>query len=383
MFGWELPPHNSGGLGTACLGMARALIKKGVDLTFILPQYQPVSVPFKVLYVPKPISSQTFSAYAHDINYAQFSSLLHQVLAYADYARKLARELQFDIIHAHDWLTIPAGLASKKISGKPLIIHVHATEFDRGGGTSVNPTILAIEKQGFEKADKIITVSHLTKSILVEKYQIPEDKIVVVHNGIDPEDYPPPAATISFLNHAKSVGNKIVLFVGRLTLQKGPDYFLTTAVKILAHYSKALFVIVGSGDMENQIIHQAATMGISDKVFFPGFIRGEQLNQFFHAADIFVLPSVSEPFGLVPLESIINGTPVLVSKQSGVSEILTHALKVDFWDTDEMANQILSVLNYPALPATLQTESSKELQKLSWSAAAEKITNIYSLYANH
>ena len=378
MLGWELPPHNSGGLGVASFGLGRALVKHGVNLIFLLPQkIGLVPTPFPVLFANDyELSTNSYSPYLTQ-NQWGFSDLLTRVFTYAARAKAISPKLKFSIIHAHDWLCIPAGLAIKDASGKPLIIHVHATEFDRSGGSNVNSTVYQIERRGFEAADLVITVSGLTRDILIHKYGIPPQKVRVVHNGIDASDYPASSSPVTFLQALKAQGYKIVLFMGRITLQKGPDYFLLAAKKVLEHYPSVLFVIAGSGDMEPQIINQAVTLGISDRVLFPGFMRGEQQNQLYKSADLFVLPSVSEPFGLVPLESIVNGTPVLISKQSGVSEVLSHALKVDFWDTDEMANQILSVLNYPSLPITLQRESQAEVQKLSWSAAADKVTDIY------
>ncbi|OGC97952.1 hypothetical protein A2634_04655 [Candidatus Amesbacteria bacterium RIFCSPHIGHO2_01_FULL_48_32] len=380
MLGWELPPHNSGGLGTACLGLSRALTRQGQQILFVLPHKLPVSdTPFPVLFADDQTLSDTpLSPYLIASSGGGFASLIAQVLAYAQNAKTLAKKLQFDLIHAHDWLCIPAGLAIKDATGKPLIIHVHATEFDRTGGDNINPAVFHIEREGFNKADLVITVSSRTKDILVSKYGITPDKIKVVHNGIDAGDYPKVAGPITFLHSVKAAGFKIVLFVGRLTLQKGPDYFIKAAHKVLQHFNRVYFVLAGSGEMEHQVIDLVAKLGISDHVLFPGFLRGEQLTQLYKSADLFILPSVSEPFGLVPLESVINGTPVLISKQSGVSEVLSHALKVDFWDTDEMANQILAVLNYSSLPQTLITESSQEVQKLSWSSAADKVTNVYN-----
>lgn len=381
MFGWELPPFNSGGLGVACFGLARALAKK-LDLTFVLPHRVTVtSPPFTVLFADLAGLDPLITPYSTVMQMAGgnpfFSNLLSQVYQYSLAAAKLAKKLRFDIIHVHDWLTIPAGLAAKAASGKPLVIHVHATEFDRAGGLSINSVVYSIEKSGFDQADLVITISDYVKNTLTSRYGVPEKKIKVVHNGIDASDYLETSGPVSFIQSIKARGGKVVLYVGRITLQKGIDYLLTAAKIVLGRFPDAFFVIVGSGDMEGQIIQQAASLGISDHVLFPGFLRGAQLNQIFASADLFVMPSVSEPFGLVSLESVVSGTPVLISKQSGVSEVLRHALKVDFWDTAEMANQILAVLNYPSLPATLQHESSREVARLTWSSAAEKCFDIY------
>lgn len=386
MFGWELPPSNSGGLGVACFGLARALARSGVDVTFVLPQTVAVNpAPFKIIFADLAASaSTTFNAYktvrffGHALS-PFMADFVARVYQYAAFASRLARELQFDIIHVHDWLAIPAGVAAQETSGKPLIIHVHATEFDRSGGQSVNPVVYEIEKTGFARATLVITVSNYVKEILVSHYGVDPGKIRVVHNGVDREDYSSGGSPIAFLHHLKARGAKIILFVGRITIQKGPDYFLRAAKKVIEYFSDAYFVVAGSGDMENQMVNLAATLGISDHVLFTGFIRDEQIkHQLYRTADLFVLPSISEPFGLVPLESVINGTPVLISKQSGVSEVLSHALKVDFWDTDEMANQILSVIRYPALPETLKDHSQAEVARLNWSLAAGKVIEIYN-----
>ncbi|OGC92761.1 hypothetical protein A2899_01025 [Candidatus Amesbacteria bacterium RIFCSPLOWO2_01_FULL_49_25] len=382
MIGWELPPHNSGGLGVASLGLAKALSSR-LSLTFLLPHHlDVVSTPFPVLFsnlseinlLITPYSTRTFTQTDNTF----FSDLLSQVYKYAAAAKKIASKLQFDLIHVHDWLTIPAGLAVKNVCNKPLVIHVHATEFDRSGGLGANPVVYAIEKAGFDAADAVIAISNYVKGMLVTRYSVDPKKIFVVHNGIDAADYSSTSGPIAFLQTAKSAGHKIVLYVGRITIQKGIDHLLNAAQKVITHFPKVFFVIAGSGDMEGQVISQAASMGISQHFLFPGFVRGPQLNDLFRSADLFVLPSVSEPFGLVPLEAIVNGTPALISKQSGVSEVLSHALKVDFWDTEEMANQILAVLNYSSLPQTLIAESSREVDRLTWVAAADKVINLYN-----
>lgn len=389
MFGWELPPHNSGGLGVACFGIARALVRHGVNLTFVLPFHLPLpEMPFKVIFanvsttpttdLQSSVYSTTSLVHGHRVHISPyFSNLLAQVFAYAKNAKLIARKNTFDIIHVHDWLTIPAGLAAAEVSVKPLVIHVHATEFDRSGGGSANPVVFDIEKTGFAKASLIIAISHYVKNTIIKNYGIPPEKIYVVHNGIDPEDFPEPENKFSFLRNLKAQGNKIVLYNGRITIQKGVDHLLQAARIVLQYFPAVYFVISGSGDMEGQIVEQAAAMGIANHVLFTGFTRGQELIELYRLADLFVMPSVSEPFGLVPLESIVNGTPVLISKQSGVSEVLSHALKVDFWDQDEMANQIISCLRYPVLPQTLKQESGFEVKHLSWSTAADKLINIY------
>lgn len=382
MFGWELPPFNSGGLGVACYGLGRALTSQGVEVIFVLPYKLPIQMPFlKLIFASSfPYLTKLPSAYtsSKQLKKPQIlgRNLVEEVYLYAKRAAEIAKAEKFDLIHAHDWLSFPAGMAAKNVSGKPLIVHIHATEFDRNI-ESVNPDVFKIEKEGMEKADKVITVSNFTKQIVVDKYGIEPDKVTVVWNGIDQEDFPRSHDKIKILANLKKEGLKIVLFVGRITLQKGPDYFLQAAKRVLEYNPQVRFVIAGSGDMEGQIIDQAVSMGISDKVYFAGFVRGDELNQLYRSADLFVLSSVSEPFGITTLESMINGTPVLVSKQSGVAEALHHALKVDFWDIDEMANQILAILEHGSLMKCLSRNGKEEVKKFSWKEAARKCLNLY------
>jgi glycosyltransferase involved in cell wall biosynthesis len=292
---------------------------------------------------------------------------------YAEKVRKLAKKLSVDVVHVHDWMTFAAGIAASEVLGKPLVTHIHNTVFDRGGG-NYNPYEYKLEKLGFEKADKIISVSNYTRNMLIDKYGIKKDKIEVVHNGVEEtvrEDLP------IALKPLKDLGYKVVLYLGRITLQKGIDYLIYAAKKVLEKNPKVIFVIVGSGDMQEQMMSLAASLGILDKVIFTGFLRGEDRTRIFQAADLCVMPSVSEPFGIVPLEAVAFGTPVLVSKQSGVSEVLKHALKVDFWDVDEMTNKILSVCQYPELGFDLSKESAKELPSVNWDNAADKCMGVY------
>lgn len=391
MFGWEFPPHNSGGLGTACFGLTRALARSGAEVVFVLPKTVGVSADF-LKFVFAGVEKVKFKTlpgllypYVTSEKYAQIRSgvqsglygatLLDEVLLYGERAAALAAEEDFDIIHAHDWLAYPAGLAAKRVSGKPLVVHVHATEFDRTGGTGVNERVYEIEKQGLEQADKIITVSGWTKEIVKRHYGIPEHKIQVVHNGIDDDSQPPPRSLP--LQKLKGLGYKIVLFVGRVTLQKGPDYFIELARRVLRFEPKTYFVIAGSGDMEGQTIRQAAAAGIAERVIFAGFLRGAELTAAYRAADLYVLPSVSEPFGITPLESMQNGTPALISKQSGVSEVVKHALKVDFWDVEEMTNQVVTALRHPPLKSTLAGNGAEEVKKVTWLEAARKCLAVY------
>lgn len=377
MFGWELPPFNSGGLGTACFGLSRALAKKGAEVIFVLPKKLPVTANFmKIIFADVPDLQLT----AYSGATAGGISFFDQVRYYAQKAREIAQREKFDVIHAHDWLTYGAGIEARKVSGKPLFVHVHATEFDRTGGGSINATVYQIEKEGMAAADKILTVSQFTKDLVVKHYGINPNKIEVVHNSIDEEDYQPVKKTPAVLKKLKQLGHKTVLFVGRLTLQKGPDYFIKAAKRVLDFRPKTLFVVAGSGDMQYQIMQEAASLGISDKIFFVGFLRGEELSQIYSAADLYVLPSVSEPFGITPLESLMNGTPVLISKQSGVSEIIHHALKADFWDTEEMTNQIIAVLDNPALYWCLRGCGEMEVRQYGWSRAADRCLEAYKRF---
>ncbi len=388
MFGWELPPHNSGGLGVACLGLARALAGQGFDITFVLPRNADAHYPFlKILSASGSAkTAPVISSYAVLQAYQRigFSSsplfyaknLFEEVYQYSLAARELAKEEQFDAIHAHDWLSFGAGLAVKEVSGKPLVVHVHATEFDRTGGNGVNQYVYEIEKEGMEKADGIIAVSNYTKEIIIKHYGINPSKIKVVHNAIEWEDIR--ASVNEKLSQLKREGMRLVVFVGRITLQKGPDYFLKAAKRVLQYNPKVTFIVAGSGDMEVKMVEEAAYLGISRSVLFTGFLRGEELASVYKSADLFVMPSVSEPFGITALESLAHGTPVLVSKQSGVSETITHALKVDFWDTEEMANEILAVLDHNSLKTCLAENGSREVRNMSWEEAARKCIEIYN-----
>lgn len=416
MFGWELPPFNSGGLGVACYELAQSLADKNAAITFVLPRKVDVSIPFmKVTFAKDPdhISqselSETksklkirtvdspLSPYATSRSYLKSKikgqnsyinpdgtvtvygdDLMSEVARYGEAAGKIAQEENFTVIHAHDWLSYPAGIKAKKVSGKPLIAHVHAIEYDRSHELGINPQICAIEKAGLEAADKVIAVSDYTRHRINEFYGIPLKKIEVVHNGIKIDKKPAKRATLKSI---KSGGKKLVLFVGRITYQKGVDYFVEAAYKALQINPKIVFMIVGSGDMMYQIIEQAAHFGISDKVFFPGFLRGQALEDIYNSADLYVMPSVSEPFGLVALEALSKKVPVIVSKQSGAGEVIRHSLKVDFWDTDELANKIVAVINNPSLHKSLAKHGHQEALNCTWDRAADQCIQIYNQLA--
>ncbi len=405
MYGWEFPPYNSGGLGVACYGLSRALTRKKVKVTFVLPQKIPLSANFlRIIFaqdyasysIKKKISLQTkgFLLYPYitqrdyQQQYQQYEKqeqniffapdLYSEVQRYALNAKNIAKKEKFDIIHAHDWLSFLAGIKSKEVSGKPLIVHVHATEFDRTGNQGVNKLIWDIEKEGFEKADKIVAVSNLVKENLMQHYSVPQEKINVVYNGIEEEDYKQDFGKDISLEKLKKAGNKVVLFLGRLTIQKGPDYFIEAAKLVLDYNPQVVFLVAGSGDMEREMIEKVARLGISNNVIFTGFLRGKEWSRIFKGVDMFVMPSVSEPFGLVALESMINGTPVLISKQSGASEVTKNVLKADFWDVDEMANKILATLSSSGIQKTLKKEGFEEVKSINWRKAADRCITIYN-----
>jgi glycosyltransferase involved in cell wall biosynthesis len=297
--------------------------------------------------------------------------MFSEIQRYAALASEIARHESFDIVHAHDWMTFPAGLAVAAIKGVPLVVHVHSTEFDRSG-LHIDQRIYDIERRGMHGAIKIIAVSHLTRNLITHHYGIDPSKVEVVYNAIetstnhfDPEQY------------RIRKDEKIVLFLGRITMQKGPEYFLAAAKKVLEVMDNVKFVMAGSGDMIRRTIEMAATMGIGHKVLFTGFLRGGDVEKVFKMADLYVMPSVSEPFGIAPLEAMSHDVPVIISKQSGVSEVLSHALKVDFWDINEMANKIVAVLRHPPLASTLRQHGSFEVRRLSWVDAAKACVNVY------
>ncbi len=390
MFGWEFPPFNSGGLGVACQGLTRSLSERGFEVLFVMPKQLDLSSPYarfvfadrtgvSVIPVDSPLTPYMSSGkygrergessiYGHD--------LFAEVERYASMGARIANEEQFDIIYAHDWLSFGAGVEAKKATGKPLIVHVHATEFDRcGGGSGINSHVYGIEKWGMEQADVVIAVSGFTKELIMREYGIPGEKIRVVYNGID-ESTAPAGKGVQRMRALKNSGYSIVLFLGRITLQKGPDYFLKAAKRVLEVNPQVLFVVAGSGDMDEEMMRLAATLGIANNVIFTGFLTGSDRHEMYLASDLFVMPSVSEPFGITPLEAMKLGTPVLISKQSGISEVVQHALKADFWDIDEMANKILSVVGYPGIREAMAEHGKSEADRITWAQAAQKVDNI-------
>ena len=425
MLGWEFPPFISGGLGTACYGLTKAMSELDIDVTFVLPksvdtahtshvkvlspkaQYkvkdshlidyeelkhvtfrevQSVMTPYdtpeifekkveRILREKK--QKHVEFEHTHHIDTDDSGGehyggdLYAEVHRYASAAVQMAMSEDFDVIHAHDWMTFPAGIAVASITGKPLVVHVHSTEFDRSG-ENVNQIVYDIERKGMHLADRVIAVSHLTKNIIITRYGITGDKVSVVHNGVEQN------GGLPYNRIGIKKGEKIVLFLGRITMQKGPEYFLQAAKKVCDVMDNVKFVMAGSGDMMNRIIEMAAEMGIGNKVLFTGFLRGGDVEKIYRLADLYVMPSVSEPFGIAPLEALNNDVPVLISKQSGVSEVLTHVLKVDFWDVNEMANKVVAVLKYPPLQMTLREHGNFEVRRLRWVDSARKCAKIYT-----
>ncbi len=398
MFGWEFPPFNTGGLGTACYGLTKGLSKQGINITFVIPTApKPIESDFVNLIIAsctsfldiKRVSSllvpytssegyaKTYKSRYFNKNFGNIygQNLFDEVNRYAMKAREIAINETFDLIHCHDWMTYLAGIEAKKASKKPLVVQVHATEFDRTGGHP-NQAVYDIERMGMHAADLIIAVSNFTKNKIVKHYGISSEKVFVVHNAVEFRSFPD---TEEFKIKSQ---DKIVLFLGRITLQKGPDYFLDAAKKVLENEKNIKFIVVGSGDMEIDMVERAAKLGIANHVLFTGFLRGDDVDKAYKMADLYVMPSVSEPFGITPLEAMRNGTPVIISKQSGVSEVIKNCLKVDFWDIDEIANKIIAVLKYNALHHCLKEHGLIEIKKFSWNDSAKKCIEVYERALN-
>jgi len=297
------------------------------------------------------------------------ANLMEEVARYALVAATIASDHTFDVIHAHDWLTYMAGIAAKRVSGKPLVVHVHATEYDRSG-ENINRQVFDLEQRGMQEADKVITVSHLTRNIVIQRYGIHPDKVVTVHNGVDFQNK-------NTQEVERGVSDKIVTFLGRITYQKGPEYFIEAAAKVLKRYHNVRFVMAGSGDMFHRSIRRVAKLGIADRFHFTGFLRGADVHKMFAYSDVYVMPSVSEPFGISPLEAMQSNVPVIISKQSGVAEVLNHAIKIDFWDVNAMADAIYGLLQYPALSTMAVRCGLEEVNTLKWDKAAELVAGIY------
>ncbi len=414
MFGWEFPPHILGGLGTASYGLTKGMWECGdMEIDFVIPRpwgdeersfaniigASQVPVAWRDVsreYVEKRIGNLMnpdlyFDLRSHiyaDFNYLhtndlgciEFSgrypdNLLEEINNYSICAGVIARTLSFDVIHSHDWLTYPAGIHAKKITGKPLVIHVHATDFDRSRG-KVNPTVFGIELDGMHNADHIITVSNLTRQTVIDKYGIDPAKVTTVHNAVTP-------LSEELLNvQAQKPKEKVVTFLGRITMQKGPEYFVEAAAKVLKNNHNVRFVMAGSGDMMDKMIHLAAERGIADRFHFPGFQKGKQVYEMLKASDVYIMPSVSEPFGISPLEAMQMGVPSIISKQSGCAEILSNVIKTDYWDIDAMADAINSIVTYPAMYNQLREDGLNEVNQITWDKAGAKVIDIYNKVIN-
>ncbi|MBQ1724812.1 MAG: glycosyltransferase family 4 protein [Muribaculaceae bacterium] len=409
MFGWEFPPHILGGLGTASFGLTKGMAENGdMDITFVIPKpwgdepkdfariiganNTPIAwrdvnwdyVQSRIGNVMDPqlyynlrdhIYSDFIYMNTNDLGCLEFSgrypdNLIEEINNYSIVAGVIARTLDFDVIHSHDWLTYPAGIHAKQVSGKPFVIHVHATDFDRSRG-NVNPTVFAIEKDGMNNADHIITVSNLTRRTVIEKYGIDPAKVTTVHNAVEP-------LSEELLNvTVPPKHDKVVTFLGRITMQKGPEYFVEAAVQVLQKVHNVQFVMAGGGDMMEKMIRLAARRGIADRFHFAGFLRGKQVYEMLKASDVYIMPSVSEPFGISPLEAMQMGVPSIISKQSGCAEILENVIKVDYWDTNAIADAIYSILMYPAMYKRLHEEGLAEVDQIRWKKAGAKVINIY------
>ena len=420
MFGWEFPPHIAGGLGTACEGIVKGLAYNGVKSIFVMPSASgdedqtsttiinasDVAVEafnntvdefldkVKFVHIGSNLipyaDPEEFSNIVDEererqvkdfrISYGQKykfsgkygSNLLEEVARYAMVGGTIAMQHkdEFDVIHAHDWLTYLAGIAAKELTGKPLVVHVHATSFDRGTDDMVDTRVFAIEKRGMEEADRVVTVSDLTRNIVINRYGIDPSKVVTVHNAVD-------FSGRENLSVERGVRDKVVTFLGRITFQKGPEYFIEAAAKVLKRTEGVRFVMAGSGDMMNRCIKMVARLGISDRFHFTGFLRGADVQKMFALSDVYIMPSVSEPFGISPLEAMRSNVPSIISFQSGAAEILRYAFKVNFWDVDAMADDIYALIKYPALADFAAKHGYDEVNALKWDHAAAKLKDIY------
>lgn len=420
MFGWEFPPHIAGGLGTACEGIVKGLAHNGVETLFVMPSasgdedqtytkiinasdvavrnvstsvdefIQKVKffnvdsnlVPYvdpeeyfeAIEKMKKEALSQTTVGFGQKFKFSgkYGASLMEEVSRYAQVGGTIALQYkdEFDVIHAHDWLTYLAGITAKELTGKPLVVHVHATSYDRGDEAHIDTRVLDIETRGMMAADRVVTVSDLTRNIVINRYGIYPAKVVTVHNAVD-------FSGRENLQVEKGVKDKVVTFLGRITFQKGPEYFIEAAAKVLKRTKNVRFVMAGSGDMMNKAISQVARLGISDRFHFTGFLRGTDVQKMFALSDVYIMPSVSEPFGISPLEAMRSGVPSVISHQSGAAEVLKYALKVDFWDVDAMADDIYALLTYPALQKFAASQGYGEVNELKWNGAMAKLKKVY------
>ena len=396
MLGWELPPHNSGGLGVACLNLSKSLAKMGADIDFVVPyeaehhlKYMKVLSAMKIdpliryggAYESKEIEVKKF----HKTDTKQVLSIRDIQKNYCEFVERYLMKFKPDIVHAHDWLTYEAGILAKKQYGIPLVAHVHATEFDRGGENGGNPLIREIEYQGLLWADKIIAVSQATKNIIIEKYGIPASKIDVAYNGwtSPDDDYHFDGSSYQYLENLKKKGYTIVSTVGRFTLQKGLFHLMRAAARAISFHPKMVFLFAGDGEQKDELMRMSADLGISQNVIFTGFIRGKQLRDIYSISDIFVMSSVSEPFGLTALEAAHHGNALIVTKQSGVGEVLHSILRYDFWDEDKLAGALVNIAESPALVDSLRDGIKHEYARISWDDVAKKCVEVYDEVRKH
>ena len=382
MLGWELPPHNSGGLGVACFQLCKSLAKNNVDIEFVLPYKTDQENDFMKIHSTTPMNYTKLKHHLNvydGANYLSTHAVTSEQLNYENYVASKAQENEYDIIHAHDWLTFRAAMKAKQATNLPLIAHVHSIESDRSGGESGNPMIRDIERLGLMMADKVIAVSQMTKESISREYDIPLEKISVVHNSIDVDELGElhNDNVYEYIELLKSNGYKVVTNVGRLTIQKNITGLLYAAKDVISVLPKTIFLIVGDGDQYHELIALSAELGILNDVIFAGFQRGKQWRDAFAIADLFVMPSVSEPFGITPLEAINYGTPSLISYQSGVSEIYKNCLKVDFWDKKEMANKIIGFLRNDSLARTMTEMAADEIMTMNWDNSAKATIKEY------
>lgn len=395
MLGWELPPHNSGGLGVACYHMAKALAQAGAAIDFVVPYRShhknidfmdiraATTLPPNGHYGLGAYDTSVEISHLDDADADDLTDMRGVQKRYTHFVEDLLTHHTYDAIHAHDWLTMEAGMRAREICDIPLIVHIHATEFDRAGANNGNPIIHEIEYQGLMMADRIIAVSHATKRIITEKYHIPADKIEVVHNAFDStafanDGYEYDQETFAYLETLKREGYTVVSTITRFTIQKGLHYLLRAAAEASSRYDKLLFLFAGDGEQRDELIHQAAELGIADKVFFTGFIRGKQWRDAYSVGDIFVMSSVSEPFGLTALEAAHHDTALILTNQSGVAEVLRHIYRYDFWDTEALADRIIAIATSPALQQSLQENVKNEYARFSWHDVASQCLSLYA-----
>ena len=394
MLGWELPPHNSGGLGVACYHLSKALALKGTSIDFVVPYSAPhEEIDFMTVHNATTLSPlHKFGMGAYDSKFvaetttSKGSKSAHTIrdiqARYGEFVEDFVAANDFDAIHAHDWLTMEAGMRAKELTNKPLVVHVHATEFDRAGGNMGNPIVHEIEYQGLIMADRIFAVSAITKQIIVDKYNIPADKVEVVYNAIDTlsfdQDYEYDMRTFRYLEGLKAEGYTIVSAITRLTVQKGLGNLVQAMAKAVEKYDRLVLLLAGDGEQRDELIRLAADLGISDKVFFTGFIRGKQWRDAYGVSDVFVLSSISEPFGLTALEAAHHDNALIVTNQSGVGEVLHSIFRYDFWDIDRLADQLVGIATSPALKESLRKNITKEYARISWHDVAQQCINNYS-----